>query len=142
MAERERFELSVRLHAHQFSRLAHSTTLPPLRRVLLPPTIPTFKVLRSPYKYAPRSVFPDLRDLINLQLFRVDFTKPSIREIGQWIISVFVFAQDDLFNLFWRSRFDNHIVSDHLCSSIVVDEGDMVFHPVFGLPVIHHQMSL
>jgi hypothetical protein len=32
-AERERFELSVRLLLQQFSRLAHSTTLAPLREV-------------------------------------------------------------------------------------------------------------
>ena len=34
---RERFELSVRSHAHQFSRLAHSTTLPPLRQIPFTP---------------------------------------------------------------------------------------------------------
>ena len=34
MAEGERFELSMPLQACQFSRLVHSTTLPPLRHGL------------------------------------------------------------------------------------------------------------
>ena len=46
------------------------------------------------------------------------------------------------FDLFWGSTLNNHIVPDHLRPPIVVNEGDMVFDNIIGVPVSHHYVPV
>ena len=88
------------------------------------------------------SVFPDLLDVINGQLVTSDLTRPPVWDIGCRNTSMFVFGYDDLFDLFWGSTLNNHIIPDHLRPPIVVNEGDMVFDHIIGVPVSHHYLPV